>query len=52
MADIEISGTGLGNALQDLLMAEDIKPGDPVSYQTCKALFELHPHGQIGRAHV
>ena len=45
MADIEISGTGLGNALQDLLMAEDIKPGDPVSYQTCKALFELHPHG-------
>ncbi len=45
MADIEISGTGLGNALQGLLMAPDILPGDPVSYATCKALFELHPHG-------
>lgn len=34
-----------GNALQDLLVAPDIVPGDIVSYETCKQIYLYHPLG-------
>jgi hypothetical protein len=34
-----------GNALQDLLIAPDIVPGDVVSYETCKEIYLYHPLG-------
>src|SRR5215472_14373337 len=34
-----------GNALQDLLVAPDIVPGDVVSYETCKEIYLYHPLG-------
>src|SRR5215467_7090161 len=38
-------GTVPGNALQELLVAPDITPGDVVSYQTCKEIYLYHPLG-------
>jgi hypothetical protein len=38
-------GTTPGNALQELLVAPDIVPGDVVSYQTCKEIYLYHPLG-------
>lgn len=35
----------LGNALQSLLMAGDIVPGDTAGYELCKAIYLWHPHG-------
>jgi len=46
MATINIQGSSLGNALQDLLMADDLEPGDGPAYATCKAIFSYHPLGQ------
>jgi hypothetical protein len=44
-----ITGSGLntipGNALQELLVAPDIVPGDVVSYETCKEIYLYHPLG-------
>jgi hypothetical protein len=34
-----------GNALQELLVAPDIVPGDVISYQTCKEIYLYHPLG-------
>jgi hypothetical protein len=34
-----------GNALQELLVAPDIVPGDVVSYETCKEIYLYHPLG-------
>jgi hypothetical protein len=34
-----------GNALQELLCAPDIVPGDVVSYETCKEIYLYHPLG-------
>src|SRR6516225_3232431 len=34
-----------GNALQDLLVAPDIIPGDVISYETCKQIYLYHPLG-------
>jgi hypothetical protein len=45
MATVTISGPKLGNALQTLLVAEDIQPGDAPSYETCKAILVWHPLG-------
>ncbi|MCX7898526.1 MAG: DUF1073 domain-containing protein [Methylocystis sp.] len=45
MASLSVSGTGLGNALQELLLAGDIVPGDPASYQLCKTILAYHPLG-------
>jgi hypothetical protein len=39
------AGTTPGNALQELLVAPDIVPGDVVSYQTCKEIYLYHPLG-------
>jgi hypothetical protein len=47
MASIPASGinTTPGNALQELLVAPDIVPGDVVSYETCKEIYLYHPLG-------
>ena len=39
------NGSGIGNGLQELLMADDIIPGEQPSYQLCKQIFTLHPLG-------
>lgn len=46
MATINVAGSNLGNALNDLLMADDIVPGDAPSYQLCKTLRLYHPLGE------
>lgn len=43
---VNVNGSGLGNALTDLLIAPDIEPGDPPSYETCKTLWLYHPLGR------
>lgn len=45
MAQVTLNNSGLGNSLQTLLMAEDIEPGDDVSYQVCKTIYDSHPLG-------
>lgn len=46
MARFTIAGPQLGNALQQLLTAPDIVPGDQPSYETCKAILVYHPLGK------
>lgn len=45
MGVLETGGTGLGSALSDILMADDIQPGSEPSYQLCKLLYLYHPIG-------
>lgn len=47
MAGVPVSGLNTipGNALQELLVAPDIVPGDVVSYETCKEIYLYHPLG-------
>lgn len=46
MGTISITNSGgLGGGLALIANAEDLQPGDPVSYQVCKALWTLHPLG-------
>ena len=45
MAEITISGSNVGSALYNLLMAEDITPGDQPSYELCKLIYVSHPLG-------
>ena len=45
MSAVAIDNSRLTNALQELLMAEDLKPGDRASYSVCKAIFTTHPLG-------
>lgn len=45
MATVSITGLDLGNALQQVLGAADILPGDVPSYATCKAILTYHPLG-------
>ena len=42
---VTISGAGIGNSLMDIMMAEDICPGDIPSYNTCKQIYLYHPVG-------
>jgi len=46
MAEIDINGSGLGNALTEILMAEDIEPGDTPSYELCKIVWLYHVLGR------
>lgn len=46
MSELVINSLGTGSALQELLMASDIQPGDSPSYQTCKAIYSFHPLGR------
>lgn len=45
MGAIQINGSSLGNALTELLMCDDIEPGDEPSYQVAKAIWLWHPLG-------
>ena len=45
MSTISAQGATLGNALQSLLVAPDIVPGDTASYELCKIIYLHHPHG-------
>lgn len=45
MATITLMGSSAGNALQSLLVAQDIRAGDAPSYETCKTLYLYHPLG-------
>lgn len=45
MSTVTVNGSNLGNSLQALLMCDEIVPGSAPSYQTCKVIYELHPHG-------
>src|SRR4051812_28985662 len=40
-----VSTTGLGSGLRGLLDADDLRPGDQISYQTCKDIYVHHPLG-------
>ena len=44
LAEITV-GSSLGNALTELLEAEDIVPGEQPSYALCKSIFLAHPLG-------
>lgn len=46
MATLSLGNSTLGNALMDILGCDEIQPGDPVSYQTCKTLYLYHPLGR------
>lgn len=39
------SNSAAGNALQQMLMCEDLEPGAAPSYQTCKTILSYHPLG-------
>jgi len=45
MAIVGVNGANLGNALQNLLMCDDLMPGDEPSYNICKQLYLYHPLG-------
>ena len=40
-----IGNAALGNALQTILMGDDIQPGTMPSYQLCKVIYLCHPMG-------
>ena len=44
-AVLGVVGSTLGNALQQVLTAKDIEPGDQPGYETCKAIYLYHPFG-------
>ena len=45
MANITVSGSRIGSQLTEMLMADDLVPGDTPSYQLCKTLYTHHPLG-------
>lgn len=46
MALVSVGATGIGTALQNILMADDIVPGAEPSYQLCKEIYIYHPLGR------
>lgn len=42
---VSLEGSSLGNSLTELLLADDINPGDPPGYNTCKVIYLFHPLG-------
>jgi hypothetical protein len=44
-AELGVTGSTLGNALQQVLTAQDIQPGDQPGYETCKGIYLYHPFG-------
>jgi hypothetical protein len=42
---VTITGSTIGSALRDLLMADEIEPGSEPGYQTAKAIYLYHPLG-------
>jgi hypothetical protein len=46
MGHVVIEGSGLGNALAEMLTSPDIVPGDQPSYELCKTIWLYHPLGK------
>lgn len=46
MSQVVINGSTLGNALTEMLTADDIEPGDSPSYELCKVIWLHHPLGK------
>jgi hypothetical protein len=46
MAFLNLNNTAIGNSLMQLLIADDIQPGDSPSYQLCKTIYSYHPLGK------
>ena len=46
MADLSVSGSGVGNALSQILLCADILPGDQISYEMCKTIYLYHIIGK------
>lgn len=46
MATANVAGAGIGTALINLLMADDIEPGSDLSYQLAKDIYVYHPLGK------
>lgn len=46
MSTVSITGASLGNALQTLLMTDDLLPGDQIGYQAAKTIYAFHPLGR------
>lgn len=46
MSSVTVSGSGIGNAFEHILMGDDIQPGADPSYTLCKLIFLYHPLGQ------
>ena len=44
--NVALVGDGLGTALTQILMADDIQPGSDVSYELCKLIYLYHPLGK------
>jgi hypothetical protein len=42
----QLGFSGLGSALTDLLLCDEIIPGSPPSYAVCKTIYVYHPLGQ------
>ncbi|MDE2106712.1 MAG: DUF1073 domain-containing protein [Patescibacteria group bacterium] len=45
MSFANITSSSLGNALQTLLVCDEIVPGEEPSYNLCKAIYSFHPLG-------
>lgn len=45
MAYVTVTGSAIGNQLQELLMCEDLQPGDGPGYGLCKTIYTYHPLG-------
>lgn len=45
MARLVDNGSNVGSALQDMMMAAPIVPGDKPSYGLCKTIYTQHPYG-------
>lgn len=45
MAATTLDTPGLGNNLMTFLGSDDLQPGDPPSYEACKAVYLAHPLG-------
>lgn len=46
MATVTVNGAGIGTALTQLLMADDLEPGSEVSYALAKIIYTSHPLGK------
>ena len=44
--EVQINGSSLGSALQQMLESPDIEPGDAPSYELCKVIWLYHPLGK------
>lgn len=45
MSTFQLNGSSAGSALETLLTAPDITPGDAPSYELCKTIYAFHPLG-------